>query len=528
MTTEAALSKSQIISTLSTLSPHGDLGQYLPLFGVLAAEDPDFLAHLIVWNHVKGEIRDSKAALPVIMLARMLGRGTTGARPMVENAWAHLADANPKLLLQALTWGKGIGLPKNTTYRFVTRYLRDLEAQPAEWERVALQHKASLTSLYARYHVARGDRVGASFGWKTTEGVRPPRPGKFAVVRQLALLSPLEIAGLTDKHKLPWLVVRGALGARIKEPDVLMAIIARMSAADAATSAKWLVRAGIKDHPQTRAAFEELIARAGKKGKAKGTQLKAKKAAKAVADLGDAKTAGKLQTLQQTQVEHLRTVEGHWLIIGDKSGSMREAIVLARQLAALLGATVKGNVYLVFADEVPRPVGNVTGKSLQALEMTTAAVTAGGGTSLGCALKYATEQGWELDGIAVVSDGAENTHPALAQEYLEYRQRFAGKRPTVYWYRTNADADPRTLGWIAGFQRAMTQVAGMTCYDLRHGAQARTQVRQGGAIDDYALPQLIQTMRVGTYSLVDEIMRCELRTIDQVLDRTQGVRVLAE
>lgn len=536
MNEAAALDKPQIIATLAKLSPHGDLDQYLPVFARAIAEDRDFLSHLIVWNHVKGEIRDSKAALPILMLRDLgMARGLSAVayRALVENAWAHLADTSPKMLLQALTWGKsiqGIGIPKNMTHRFVTRYLRDLEAQPAEWERVALQHKASLTTLYARYHVARGDRVGASFGWKNAEGVRPPRPGKFAVVRGLALLSPLEIAGQIERHKLPWLVVRGALGARIKEPDVLMAIMGRMSAADAATSAKWLVRAGVNEHPQTRAALEELLSKAGRKGKAKGTQLKAKKAAKALADVGEAKTAGKLTTLQQTQVEHLRTVEGNWLIIGDKSASMSDAIAMARQVATMLGATVKGNVYLVFADAMPRPVGNVSGKSLAAIEMTTAAVQAQGGTSLGCALKYAIEQGWEIDGIAVISDGAENTHPTLATEYLEYRQRFPGKRPTVYWYRTNMDGDYRSPGWIAQFERGMAQVAGMTCYDLRHGAQAKTQVLRQTAVakvDDYALPNLIQTMRVGSYSLVDEIMRCELRTIDQVLDRTQGMQVLA-
>jgi hypothetical protein len=531
MATEAALQKPQIISTLSTLSPHGKLEAYLPMFGQLAAEDPDFLSHLIVWNHVKGEIRDSKAALPVIMLAESRRQLDDGMNPTIaqfmENAWAHLADTTPLLLRRALEFGKGIGLPKQTTHRFVTRYLRDLEANPAEWERVALQHKASLTWLYGRFHVSRSDRVGAAFGWKDKQGVRPPRPGKFAVVRSLALLSPLEIAGQIDKHKLPWLVVRGALGARIKEPDVLMALIGRMSAADASTSAKWLVRAGINNHPQTRAAFEELLAKAGKKGRAKGTQLKAKKAAKALADVGEEKTAGKLTKLQQTQVEHLRTIEGNWLIIGDKSGSMSEAIVMARQVAALLGATVKGHVYLVFADTLPRPVGDVTGKSLEAIEMTTAAVTAGGGTSLGCALKYASDQGWKLDGIAVVSDGAENTYPTLVQEYQEYRQKFPGARPTVYWYRTNQDNDPRSMGWIRQFEASMHMYAGMTTYDLRSGAQAITQVRRQGAVDDYALPQLIQTMRVGSYSLVDEIMRCELRTIDQVLDRTVGVQVVA-
>ena len=48
-------------------SRHGDLPAYVPSTDK-AAQDPEFLSKLMVWNLAKGEIRDTKIALPVIAL----------------------------------------------------------------------------------------------------------------------------------------------------------------------------------------------------------------------------------------------------------------------------------------------------------------------------------------------------------------------------------------------------------------------------------------------------------------------------
>lgn len=114
-----------------------------------------------------------------------------------------------------------------------------------------------------------------------------------------------------------------------------------------------------------------------------------------------------------------------------------------------------------------------------------------------------------------VSDGAENTHPDLAAVYQAYVQRF-GTTPTVYWYRTGQDTDYRSPTWIAQFERAMQEAgANMTTIDLRAG------------VDYYSLPNVVQTMRVGKYDQLQEIMATRLRTLDEVLTRTVGQGVYA-
>lgn len=505
---ETGLTKQQVITEL-TRSPHRDLDAYTPLGTQACAEDTDFFAHLIAWNHRKGEIRDAKAALPIIALRQ-------GFRPMghnpaaMDNALAHLADLNPKLLVRALDYGKRIGAPKNLLFRFVERYLRDLEADTRDWDTTTLQHQASISRLYGFYHVRPSDHARQQLNWrhpetKVRDGVRR---GKFAVVNQLRTADPLEIAGLIERHKLPWLVVRGALGARAKEPDVLMAIIARMTAADLATSAKWLIRAGVKDHPQTRAAFEAALEQAGKKGKAKGTTLKASKAAKALkADLGEEKLAGKLQALQERQLDHLRTIKGRWAVLGDKSGSMVVAIEGAKRLASVLARLVTEEVHLIFFDNGPRYVGNVQGKSLEAIEMTTAAIQANGGTSMGAALQYLLERKIVVDGIAIVSDGGERHNPSFASIYQQYC-RTLGVTPTVYLY----EVDGNDLNYLSANCQGVVQIEH---FNLR-----------GKAVDDYSLPALAATMRVGRYQLLDEILGMPLRGVDEVLTRTVGMEVI--
>lgn len=503
---ERELSKAAIISLL-TQSPHASSKKderpaseklrdaYFTPLADPARQDPEFFAHLIAWNHMRGEVRDAKAALPIIALKMS---PYVGFR---DNALAHLADLNPKLLVKALDFSKTVQGPKNIVHRFVKRYLRDLEADRREFETVAVQHRISLRRLYTLYHID-----AAPFARSAVVEARSVE-GKFGIVKQLPTMSPIEIVAAVQKHKLPWLVVRGALGSRAKEPDVLMALMSRMTAADLATSSKWLVRAGVKDHPQTRAAFEELLQKAVKPKRARGTTLKTQKAVKALEDIGEEKIAGKLQAVQDKQVEQLRTIEGNWAVFGDKSGSMQFAIAAARRIASVLTKCVKGDVHLLYFDNLPRYVGNVKGQSLEEIEMKTRFITGEGGTSMGSAMRYLYEHNIIVDGIAIVSDGGERHPPLFSMEYQRYCQKF-NVEPTVYLYEVQGQ-DPNFLGTHCHAANIDLQV-----FDLRRG------------VDDYSLPNVVQTMRIGRYSLLDEIMSYKLRTLDEALARTTGMHVL--
>ena len=148
MKTENGLNKNSLLSTLMT-SPHGNLDEYLTVGRPASIMEAEFLSHLLSYNREKGEIRDSKVALPVIALTnKQLDKEYR------ENALAHLALLVPRELLRALKFGiklqkDGVGVRINDIYAVVKRYLRAKEANHAMWSKMVVQHRDSIKTLYS-------------------------------------------------------------------------------------------------------------------------------------------------------------------------------------------------------------------------------------------------------------------------------------------------------------------------------------------------------------------------------------------
>lgn len=472
---ESGLTKTQIIQQL-TRSPHGDLTGYVATTLAAATQDPEFMAHLIAWNHENGQIRDAKVALPVI---------TLGVRDFVdelrENSLAHLARLDPRNFVRALTFARQTKVPGHyrTFGDLVIRYVRHLEANGKRWERAAMQHRKSLKTLYAIYHIKpclRAQRV--LFEGKYISG------DAFDSLARLGQMAPQDAAEAIVKHKIPYLVAVGAMGQRMKNADVLLAIMERMSANELATNMKMLEKFGVRNDPALRAKLEEKL---GKLGKSKTLTLKTTKAVEAVADDG---LREKLRAAQAKQIKS-QGVDGNWLVLGDASGSMHEAIKVASELAGALTSFVKGKVHLIFFDTAPRYM-DVTGLDHDAVLEKTKHVRAGGATSIGCGLQYCVDRAIDIDGVAVVSDGGENNRPTFAQAHAAYTKAF-GKQLPVYWYKLGAHTNDL---WGRGVERECE--AAVEEFDLT------------GGFDYYSLPNIAKTMRSQRYSLVDDIMQVPL------------------
>lgn len=485
---EKGLTKNQIISELAK-SPHGDFKAYLPIGKQAIAEDADFYAHLVAWNQRKGQIRDAKVALPII------GLTVKGPKEYRDNALANLAMLDPRSLSRAVAFGRSLKIPSANDKRLslmVRRYLEQREGNYSKWERAALQHRESLKSLYcaAHYKPSRAVYGEILFGRKYPEG------STFEVLRTLGTREPLEIAGEIAGRKIPFLIALGALGKKQKDPDVLMALIGAMTPTELVTNTKRLEKAGIKSTPALRAAFEEAIGKASKSGK---NVLKTTTAADAI---GDEELSEKLRGLQERQIQKQAGIEGNWLVLGDKSGSMAEAIEVSRQVSATLAKFVKGRVQLMFFDVMPRGL-DVTGRTYDDILKATKQVTAGGGTSVGCGLQWAVDSKVEFDGIAIISDGGENNPPTFAAAYASYK-RVLDKEPTVYFYRTKGEPDS-----LSG--RLKQADIDVQVFDLT------------SKTDYYSIPNLVQSMRTNRYGLVQEIFDTPLLTLDAVLPRKEEV-----
>lgn len=483
---ETGLTKNQIIKEL-TRSPHGDLKSYVPIFAQAQKTDPEFLAHLLAWNFISGQIRDSWVGLPGIVLSQ----GNTHDE-FVENALAHMAALDPKNMLRSIRFAVfDLKIPgySNAAKRNVERFLRVREAKYFWWESAAVQHRRFMKELYALFHI-RPSGFADSILFKRQR----PKGSVFEVIKQLKDMSPAEAAGTIIERKIPFLVATGALGPKAKEPDLVLALINRMSPTELITNMKRLERLGVKKNPALRSALEEALGKAARSGK---NVLKTTVAADAVAD--EALRAN-LQATQEKQLQNMRGIDGHWLVLADCSKSMEKAIEASRHVAATLAKMVRGNVHLVFFNTSPRHV-LATGKTYDELLADTKHVAAVGGTSIGCGLQWALDRAIKVDGIAIVSDAAENNHPLFANVYAQYSQ-VMGKQVPVYLYRF-----PDTMYHPLNRDLAATMRLGgfdLQEFDLR------------GGVDYYSLPNIVATMRANRYSLIDEIMATPLLTFDKV------------
>ena len=489
---ETGLQKTRIIAELSR-SPHGSLKDYLPIGKQAVQQEGEFFAHLCAWNFKVGQVRDSKVALPVIGLA------FEHDAELLDSAFAHLALLGPRELLRAFHFARELRpVGKMVKLRqLVGDYLHEKETDKY-WDHLAIQHRKTLRELYALGHVrpeTKADRVRAVLFGEDEKGNKVPLPkgSVFEVVANLKNMAPTEAAGSIMKYRIPFLIAMGALGAKAKEPDLVQALIGAMSATELTTNVKMLEKLGMKTNPALRGAFDAALAKAAT---SKKNTLKTTQAVEAVEDEG---LKEKLRGLQEKQIAAVGGPEGNWLVLADKSGSMSQAIELARHVSATLAKFVKGKVYLVFFDTSPMTV-DVTGLSLDQIQKATRHIKADGGTSIGVGLNRLLQEKVEVDGIAIVSDGGENQAPTFANVYKKYSE-FVGKEVPVYFYDVHGRSGWKESISAAGIEMQTFDVAGNTDY--------------------YSIVNTVSTLRTNRYSLVDEIMATPLLSLTDVFKKSR-------
>ncbi len=460
-----------------------------------AEQEPSFLAHLIAYDRTRGQIRDTKVVLPVLSLVPGF------PEELAENSLAHLALLSPREFLRAYQFARESRVAgRMRIRRLVERYLRNIESNWDRWTRTAVLHRKSLKDLYWAERVPCSPTVSAIlWGSVKRDGHQEPRayPGGsvFAEIAQLKNMSVQEAAGVILDRKIPIQVVLAALEKKAKEPDVVLAMLEQITPTQLTNNTKMLERLGVKTVPALRAAYQAALDRAGSSKKA---TFKASVAADAIED---EVLEAKLRALQENQVKQLAKIDGNWLLLVDRSPSMELCIEVGRHIATMLTARVQGTVHLIFFDQSPLYV-NATGLTYDMLRKGTAHIGVGAGTSIGCGMQYALDNKLDIDGIGIISDAQENLMPAFAERYKRYCE-VTKKEPTVYLYRFQPgmralhDRDLAVTMKAAGLD--------MQEFDLRRG------------VDYNSLPNIVATMRVNRYSLLDEVEATKLLTLDDVL-----------
>jgi hypothetical protein len=502
MATEVSKFNRQDLITHLTKSKHGDFNSY-KTFGIPATQhDPEFLAHLITWNLVKGEIRDSKVALPVIALRNLERTDAVYA----ENAVANLMSLDPRNLYRAYSFNKIMSADKLTIAgghrrmleNALKTYLEIREGNRGWWDKTAIQHRASLKALYAVSH-----KKPSAYAQAVLFERKFPAGSVFHKIANMKSMPAQEAAGVILNNRLPAQIVMGALGRTkedlIKDRVLIMALLEGMSGQQLVNSTKFLQSLGVMSDPVLSSEYAKALERA--KGDKKMSTLKAGVALKAIkeANPDDAVTAAlveKLSQVQEARVSAKCSIDGDWVILGDMSGSMSRAVTMAVEIASLIARSVTGKVYLIFFNTAPR-LFDVTGKTLEEIQKACAGIRAGGGTSCGCGLKYLEDRNIAIQGIAHVGDGGDNSNPFFHEAYKSYAKKF-GYDPTTYFFKLTGDRDAFSI-WTKS-----------------SGIDVETFDLSSMQVDHYSIPNLVASMKVMKYSLADEIFDTPLLTLNDV------------
>ena len=492
--TETALTPTALIAELGRIG-HGDLKPYVPIMRRVTQENPELAAHFLSWNKLNGQVRDSLVALPAITLTVP----QFDDAELLDNSLAHMASLPLRDFMRSLRFAKeaGVGAAgrSRTMKRLVLRYLRTLESDQSKWKRIALQHRDSLREAYAMFHVKpSSDFQNAVIYGRALDKTKMelPHGSAFHALDNLRKMPPLEAAGAIMTHRFPFMAILKAFGGLPKDPDILVATIARMTPTELTTNTKGLMARGLKTEGKIKAAYEEALGKKDKPGRGPANVLKATTAMEAIEDEG---IKAKLQMKQERALDAM-SVEGDWLVLADKSGSMSSAIETARLVSGTLSRLGKGRVSLIFFDTVPY-FYDATGKTYEEILEQTKRVNAGGGTSIGCGLLMAVQKQVPIDGIVVVSDGEENQNPYFYHQYAALVQAL-GKQPPVHFFKVGS-GEP--------FIRSM-ESAGYPVNTIELG---------GKTVDRYSVVGLVSVLNTQHYGLLETIMDTPLLRLDDVL-----------
>lgn len=396
----------QILNSFLT-TPHRKLDELAPLHADALARDPLFYGHLAPWYFEKGEVRDHKT-LFVAHLA------TCEYSEFREAAWVLLQGLAPYEVARVLDHAKRvIGKAPRSLKSAIAHYLETRENNPRQFDGAAMRARDDLKHLYASLRLKPGQRAQAILFDE-----QPPENSPLAALKKLAQAeSAEEQAEIIVANKIPYTTAVGAL--RHITPALLVALINAMSPQEVVNNMASLKRRGAMEHAEVKALIEAKLAEA--KSDKRVSTMKARKAVE-VAQL-DVETERKLTAITDQRVADKVEIKCPTALFVDKSGSMTQAIEVAKQLAALVSAVITAEFHVyafdvaAFEMKVNVPWGRRP--TLSDWESAFKFIKANGGTSIGCAMAKLLRDKVYVEQVVIVTDEGENTPPLFRDAWNE-------------------------------------------------------------------------------------------------------------
>ncbi|MGK7876110.1 MAG: hypothetical protein AB4426_23285 [Xenococcaceae cyanobacterium] len=400
-TDERDLRLEMLDSLLTT--PHRKLEQVGEIHKLIVELDPIFYGHLAVWYQRNGDVRDHKE----VFVGNLLTSALTEHR---DAGFMMLQEFPPYEVARIVDFMKQHKdkMPRSARTA-VRRYLKKRESNPNFFDRAALRGRQAMKHLYATLHIKPSERADAVL-FKD----KPPADSLAYKVKQLAkAATPVEQAQQIVENNIPYTVAIGTV--KQLTPTVLVALINSMSPQEVINNLKSLKARGAMDHPEVKALIDEKLEKA--QSDSRVSALKSRVAAD-VTQL-DAETTARLERVMDEQVKKRGKITKPTSLMVDKSSSMTSAIEIGKQIAALISGVTEADLFVYAFDTMPYPV-KATGTNLSDWEKAFQHLTAGGATSIGCALEAMRLRKQVVEQIILVTDQGENTAPYFAETFEAY------------------------------------------------------------------------------------------------------------
>jgi hypothetical protein len=318
-------------------------------------------------------------------------------------------------------------------FRNVPRFLRtaaqrrlaQLEADPVQFDREALENHAKLKRLHALLHIKPAEHARSTlFG-------KPPKGSLRAVLRQLAQTrDPHAAAELVRRHRLPYLLVEAALGSM--PPPVAVALIEVMDAEELLARLPLLARRDVIKDEVYHTLSRRLVTLAADPAQRFPYQKIESVVRQAGLDRQLSETA--FQLVGSPGGVHL---QGDTALLVDASGSMVTPdgrLELAAEVAWRVDQALDADAELVLYlfDVSAQPFGL---RRRSGLDQWRGALTVtrppAAGTSVGAAVERLAADRRRVSRLILITDGYENRPPRLVPALERYRAAM-NQRPAIH------------------------------------------------------------------------------------------------
>jgi len=399
----------QILNSFLT-TPHRKLEELAPLHRDALQRDPLFYGRLALWYFEKGEVRDHKTLFVAHLLASDFGE-------FREAGWVLLQSLAPYEVSRVLDHAKKvIGKAPRILKSAVSHYLKTREGNEKQFDGAALRARDDMKHLYASLRLKPGERAQAILFDE-----QPPLDSPLAALKRLAKAETAEEqANIILDNKIPYTTAVGAI--KQVTPSLLVALIEAMSPQEVINNMASLKRRGALDNALVKALVNKKLEAATTDKRV--STMKSKKAVQ-VAKLDD-ETVRLLTAVTDKRVADKVEIKRPTALFVDKSGSMTQAIEVAKELSALISAVVSAE-FRVYAFDTAAFEVKVENKSVKRSTMSDwekafKLIKADGGTSIGAPLAKMSKDKVYAEQVVLVTDEGENTAPFFRDAWAEYAQ----------------------------------------------------------------------------------------------------------